>query len=347
MTRTLTSAPAPAASQPPAAARSRSIGSAAGWLGTAGAALVASALFNRSSAHKAEADTPPAGQFVTIDGVRLHYLDRGEGPVVVLLHGNAVTLQDFEVSGVLDCAAASHRVVAFDRPGFGYSDRPRSTIWTPAAQAKLIARALNQLGVDQAMILGHSWGTMVALQLALDHPELVSGLVLISGYYYATARPDVLPPAIQAMPGVGDLLNATISPLAARLTGPLALKASFAPAPVSDKMKNAPVGLSLRPSQLRAAAAEGAMMIPAAIGLSRRYGELDLPVIIMAGEGDLITRAAEHAERLVREVKDAELRMVPDQGHLLHFAVPADVAASIDRVGQLAAERCQSQVTSG
>jgi pimeloyl-ACP methyl ester carboxylesterase len=68
-------------------------------------------------------------------------------PVVVLLHGNAVTLQDFEASGVLGLAAEHHRVLAFDRPGFGYSSRPRSTIWTPAAQAKVIASALIQLGI--------------------------------------------------------------------------------------------------------------------------------------------------------------------------------------------------------
>lgn len=313
-------------------------------LGAAGAALAGSAWFNRQSAQKAEAETPPAGAFVVVDGVRLHYVDQGEGPVVVLLHGNGVTIQDFEVSGVLELMAAGHRVLAFDRPGFGYSDRPRQRIWTPAAQAALIAGAIRQLGIDQAVMVGHSWGAMVALALALDDPELVSGLVLISGYYYGTVRPDVIPASIQAIPGLGDLLSATVSPLAARLSGPAALEASFAPAPVSAKATALPVGLMFRPSQLRASAAEGALMIPAAIALSDRYDEIDLPVIIMAGEGDLITHASEHAERLAKQLEHAELRMVPDQGHLLHFAVPEDVVAATDAIVRLAADRYRSRV---
>jgi pimeloyl-ACP methyl ester carboxylesterase len=153
---------------------------------------VGSALFNRASARRAEAATPPTGKFVEVDGVRLHYVDRGEGPVVVLFHGDGVMLQDFDVSGVLPLAAEQHRVIAFDRPGYGYSERPRSTIWTPAAQAELIASALKKIGVERAVVVGHSWGTLVALAMALDHPGVVSGLVLLSGYYYGTARPDVI-----------------------------------------------------------------------------------------------------------------------------------------------------------
>lgn len=85
-------------------------------------------------------------------------------------------------------------------------------------------------------------------------------------------------------------------------------------------------------------------MIPAAIALSDRYDEIDLPVIIMAGEGDLITHASEHAERLAKQLEHAELRMVPDQGHLLHFAVPEDVVAATDAIIRLAADRYRSRV---
>lgn len=300
-----------------------------GWIAAGGAALIASALVNRANTIRAEKKTPPAGKFIDVDGTRLHYVDRGEGPVIVLLHGNGVTLQDFEVSGVLGLASKQHRVLAFDRPGFGYSSRPRSTLWTPTVQADVIAGALTRLGVERAVVLGHSWGAMVALAMALNHPELVGGIVLLSGYYYGTTRPDVLPAALPAIPVLGDVMATTISPLAGLLTGPLALKASFAPAPVSDKMAEFPFGLALRPSQIRAAAAEGAMMVPAAMALARRYGELTLPVIIMAGEGDLIAFAGKHAERLAGDVAGAELHIIPGQGHLLHYAVPEQVAAAL------------------
>lgn len=304
------------------------------WLiaGAGAAALAGTALFNRAAARRAEAECPPVGDFVEVDGVRLHYVDRGTGPAVVFLHGNGVLLQDYEVSGVLDRATVSHRVIAFDRPGFGYSDRPRSTVWTPAAQAALIAKALDQLDVEPAVVVGHSWGTMVALAMALDHPERVAGLVLLSGYYYGTARADVLPASIPAIPLLGDLIARTSAPLTGLLSGPLGVKASFSPAPVSDKFADFPVAMTLRPSQIRAAAADTAMMIPAATALSRRYAELDLPVVIMAGDGDLIAHPDKHAERLSDDIAGADLRIVAGQGHLLHYAVPEEVVAAIDDV---------------
>ena len=102
-------------------------------LAVAAAALAAAAVYNTYRARKVEREHPPAGRFVTVDGVRLHYLERGEGPPVVLLHGNVVTAEDFVLSGVLDRVARRHRVLAFDRPGFGFSDRPHGSMWTPAA----------------------------------------------------------------------------------------------------------------------------------------------------------------------------------------------------------------------
>lgn len=297
--------------------------------GVVAAALVAAALFNRASARRAEANTPPAGKFIDAEGVRLHYVDRGAGPVVVLLHGNGVLLQDYEASGVLDLAAKDHRVIAFDRPGFGYSDRPRSRIWTPAEQGRLIAQALEQLGIEQAVVVGHSWGTLVALSMALEHPELVSGLVLLSGYYYGTARPDVVPGSLPAIPLIGDLLAQTLSPLIGRLIAPIAVKASFAPGPVSDKFANLPAAMTLRPSQIRATAGDTGLMVPAAIALSQRYGELNVPIIVMAGRGDLIAHVSEHAEPFARQVDGADLRIVEGQGHLFHYAVPSQVVAAV------------------
>ena len=125
-------------------------------------ALAISALVNRHLAKKAENNNPPAGQFLEVNGVRLHYVERGSGAPLVLLHGNGSMIQDFESSGLVDLAAKNYRVIVFDRPGFGHSDRPRSVVWTPAAQAELINSALHRLGVSHAIVLGHSWGASVA-----------------------------------------------------------------------------------------------------------------------------------------------------------------------------------------
>src|SRR4051794_13938427 len=155
--------------------------------------LAISALVNRRLAEKAERDNPPAGQFLEVNGVRLHYVERGSGKPLVLLHGNGSMIQDFESSGLINLAAQNYRTIVFDRPGFGHSDRPRNVVWTPTAQADLISGALRRLGVSHAIVLGHSWGATVAVALALQYPNLVQGLVLASGYYYPTLRLDVIP----------------------------------------------------------------------------------------------------------------------------------------------------------
>ena len=118
------------------------------------AALAAAAVVNKRLANKAERDNPPAGRFLDVNGVRLHYVERGTGDAVVLLHGNGSMIQDFESSGLIDLAAKDHRVIVFDRPGFGHSERPRGVVWTPDAQAELIKAALAQLRISNAVVLG-------------------------------------------------------------------------------------------------------------------------------------------------------------------------------------------------
>jgi pimeloyl-ACP methyl ester carboxylesterase len=117
----------------------------------------------------AERRNPPIGVFIQCDGVCLHYIERGDpaAPCVVLFHGNGSMLQDFMISGLVDLLAQTHRVICFDRPGFGYSQRPRFRIWNATAQAALFVKALNQLGIRDPVVLGHSWGTLVALALSL------------------------------------------------------------------------------------------------------------------------------------------------------------------------------------
>jgi pimeloyl-ACP methyl ester carboxylesterase len=291
------------------------------------------ALWNTYRARKVEREHPPVGRFVTVDGVRLHYVERGEGsPPVVLIHGNVVTAEDFDLSGVLDLAAErGYRVVAFDRPGFGYSDRPRRTAWTPAAQADLLRQTFVRLGIECPIVLGHSWGALVALALALNHPDAVRGLVLLSGYYYPTLRIDVPLISLAAIPLIGDVLRYTVSPLVGTAMLPLNFKLMFGPAPVPDRFKRGfPRGLPVRPSQLRAEAQESASMVPAVAAMQDRYRELRMPVVIMAGAKDRVVDVGRHAMRLHKDIPQSSLWLNPGVGHMLHYAVPKKVADAIE-----------------
>ena len=307
----------------------------------AGVALAAAALYVRQRSRQAERDNPPLGKFIEVEGVRLHYVERGEGQPLVLLHGDGSMIQDFLSSGLIDRAAEHYRVIVFDRPGYGYSERPRTTIWTPQAQAELLHHALHLLGVRQAVVLGHSWGTLVAISLALDHPGFVKSLVLLSGYYYPTARLDVplfSPPAI---PIIGDLMRYTVSPLLTRLMWPGLMRRVFGPAPMPERFsREFPVWMALRPLQLRASAADAALMIPAAFSLRNRYRELSMPVTIMAGVEDRHVNTHVHSERLHDEVHHSVLHLTHGSGHMLHhFAVDEVLRAIDDSVAESGMQR--------
>ena len=290
------------------------------------------ALVNRRLARNAENDNPPPGQFLEVNGVRLHYVERGSGPPLVLLHGNGSMIQDFETSGLIDLAARSYRVIVFDRPGFGHSDRPRNVVWTPAAQAELINSALERLGVSHAIVLGHSWGASVAVALALTYPNLVQGLVLASGYYYPTLRPDVVAVSATAVPLVGDVLGHTISPIVSRVMWPLLMAKIFGPQSMPKKFEGFPKDMALRPSQIRASAAESALMIPDAFHYRDEYANLKMPLVIVAGDEDRLVDIDAQSARLHRDVPQSRFHRVPGTGHMIHQTATGAVMSAVDEV---------------
>jgi len=312
--------------------KKRFISSRAG-VATLAATLVAAAtaVWVESRARRAERDNPPAGKFLDIDGVRLHYVMRGEGPPIVLLHGNTVTHADFTASGVMDRLARNHRVIAFDRPGYGFSSRPRDRFWTPAAQAALFNTALERLDVKKPVVVGHSMGTLIALSMALDFPSNVSGLVLIGGYYYAGLRVDALMTTPVALPVVGDVMRYTVTALAARAMLKGLAKVLFSPNEVPPHFISAlSREMMVRPVQLRGNAEDAAYMIPAALSNSRRYGELKLPVTLIAGAEDAIIDKTDHSARLHGELPQSKLHIVPGTGHMPHYTALDLVVAAID-----------------
>ena len=299
------------------------------WL-VAGALTAALAFIIYLAARAVERQNPPIGRFMDVDGVRLHFVERGEGPAVVLLHGNTVMLQDYIASGILDAAALRCRVIAFDRPGFGYSERPRNRIWSPVAQAKLIHDALRQLGIERAVVVGHSWGTLVAVALALNHPQSVRSLVLLSGFYFPRFRLDVLLASPPAIPVIGDVLRYTISPILQGLSLPLILRQMFGPPPVPERFKKQfPLSMILRPWQIRATAAEAALMVPAAMKLRHRYRELSVPISIIAGMRDRVVTTERQSARLHAELPSSTFDTVEGAGHMVHHVAPDLVLAAI------------------
>jgi pimeloyl-ACP methyl ester carboxylesterase len=311
-----------------------------GWLAAAlggAAALGAAALYTRKAIRDAERAHPPLGRFLTVGGVRLHFVERGQGEPLLLIHGNGSLIQDFLISGLVERLSDRYRVIMIERPGFGYSMRPRR-FWTPQAQARLFHEALNRLGVERAHVLGHSWGALVALSLAVDFPDMVQSLVLEGGYYFPTTRADALLLAPPAIPVVGDAMRYTVAPLAGRLILPGLIEKIFEPAPVTDRFQRLfPKRLVLRPSHLRASAEDIALMIPAAAELQHRYSEIEAPLVIVTGAGDRIVHPVRQAVRLHRAMPGSELMWLPDVGHMAHHTAPDMMVEAIDRAAHRAA----------
>ncbi|WP_298231710.1 alpha/beta hydrolase [uncultured Azohydromonas sp.] len=298
----------------------------------AAAVLGVSALVTRAMTRKAERENPPRGHFVSVDGVRLHYTVHGapDNPPLVLLHGNGASATEMEISGLVELAARHFRVYVFDRPGYGHSERPtQGHRYTPQAQARLFLHALRELQVERPIVLGHSWGSMVAFAMGLAEPQALRALVLASGYYTPSLRLDAPLMGIAALPVLGTLMRHTISPLLSRAIWPLLTRRIFAPRPVTEAFKrDYPTWMSLRPHTLQASAAEAGMMIWEGIKQRRHERELAVPTVIVAGAADLLVVTRWQSQRLHARLPQSRLRLVPGEGHMVHHtATPAVMEA--------------------
>ena len=152
-----------------------------------GAILGWVARYSAQTARRVEEALPPLGRFIEVDGGRIHYLDEGAGPALLLIHGLGGQMRNFTYS-LLEMFKNDYRVVILDRPGSGYSTRPPEASAAISAQASTIARFMEALGLARPLVVGHSLGGAIALALALNHPEKVGGLALIAPATHAQSR---------------------------------------------------------------------------------------------------------------------------------------------------------------
>lgn len=294
------------------------------------AAAAGTAAWVHHHAQRAEQRHPAPGRFIHIEGVRLHYRITGEGPPVLLVHGNTVHGNDFDASGLVRRLAREHQVLVIDRPGFGWSDRTRDAAWTPAEQARVLCRAAVALGVENFAVVGHSLGTQVAIAMALGDPAHVNRLVLVGGYYFPSLRLDTVPARLGAIPWVGDVLRYTAASVASRLLLGPTVKALFAPQPVPASFREElPRELLLRPLQRRASTEDGAHMVAQARVLRHHYGELKVPVTLVAGAQDAIIDSRSQSGRLHRLLAGSKLHILDGVGHMAHYHSQALIAEAL------------------
>lgn len=247
---------------------------------------------------------PAAATFVEVDGVHVHYRERGTGPAVVFIHGFGGSLEHW--AGVQPVVAENHRVISVDLKGFGWTSRPEGD-YSPAAQAQLVWRVLDKLGVKDVAIVGHSWGASVALSMAVAQPGRTRRVGLYSAYVYDEQVPGFFR---WAQAGGGEVLFSLFYKERVEDRAPLAYHDERWV--TQERIERAEADLEKPGSTAAALAAvrghHFAKLHDALVGFSR-------PVLLLWGAQDLVTPVA-YGHRLANELSNADIRVYERCGHI-------------------------------
>jgi pimeloyl-ACP methyl ester carboxylesterase len=283
-----------------------------------------------------ESRYPPRGRFVAVAGGRLHVIEAGprDRPplgTIVLLHGaSGSAAEPFLALGRR--LSERCRVLAFDRPGHGWSDRiAGADAASPARQAAILAEGLRALGVSRAVIVAHSLAGSIAPNLALDHPDVTGGLVLLAPVTHPWPGGAVSWYYGPATSWLGWLFTRTLTtPLGLAFMGP-AIAGVFAPqTPPAGYLDAAQVPLVLRPPTFQANAQDVAGLYAAVSAQAGRYRNIRVPTVVISGDADPIVWTDLHSRALEREIPDAKLIVLPGVGHMPHHVEPALIAGEIE-----------------
>jgi pimeloyl-ACP methyl ester carboxylesterase len=268
---------------------------------------------------------------VDVSGARLHVVEIGpkSGVPIVMLHGASSNLE--VMRPLAERLARTHRVVLLDRPGHGWSTRENFSDSTPQPQARMIAEALQKLGLGQVIVVAHSWSGALALRIALDHPDRVAGLVMlapvaypwpggVSQYNYAVTAPVV-----------GTLLAHTVMLPLGLLLADSGSRSVFAPQVMpANFVQDSATRLLLRPRELVANAWDLVTLRAAMAEQAPRYGNITAPITIIAGDADKTVSTHIHSQPLARTAKNTKLIVLNGVGHMIQYAAPDLVIAEIE-----------------
>ena len=280
--------------------------------------------FAANTARKVEAAVPPCGQFMEIDGQRLHYIDtKSTGPAIVMIHGLGGTLWNYTYA-LVDKLSGEFRVIAVDRPGSGYSVRPDDAPAKLSAQADTLAKFMRALGLKQPLLVGHSLGGALSLAIALNHPDCAGALALIAPL---TQAQDDVPEPFQGLvvysPTVRKIIAWTLAiPMSIR-RAPKLLKIVFGPDAVPADYPTRGGGLlGLRPKSFYNTSSDIVAVNDDLPGMMSRYGGLTIPLGMLFAKGDRILDYRRQGEAMKHQCPALDLVLMDEHGHMLPVTAP-------------------------
>ncbi len=285
---------------------------------------------------------PPTGPILQIDGTQVHAHVEGAGPDLVLLHGASGNAREFTFS-LVGKLKDSFRVIALDRPGHGYTGRIESRAGlgeSPIEQANLLSQAARELGADNPIVLGQSFGGAVALAWALEHPDNIAAFVNVSGV--SNPWPGKLDPWYRLTNTFlgRKLVIPLVSAFVPRSYIENSVKGIFEPDPVPEGyLEHIGPALSLRTITLHANTQQINELRPHIVKMAERYNGLTIPVEIVHGNADTTVPLPIHSIPLSQQIPDAKLVVLDGVGHMPHHAREDEVIAAINRAAKRAGLR--------
>lgn len=305
------------------------------------AVIIALLIVGGCASSRIEKNAPPIGRLIEVDGESIHLVDLGpvdsNEPPIVLIHGASVNLRDMKLA-LGDELAKSRRVIIVDRPGRGYSTRPKDG-WRMDRQASLIRSAVRAVDADRPIIVGQSLGGAVALNYALQFQDEISGLVLLAPVSHKWPGGVAWYNKVSGWPLAGILMRRILIPIYAPLAAKSGVRKSFAPDEAPDGyFEKSGLSLLFRPNDFRNNAADLRHLKAQIVAMEDQYDRIRVPTAILAGVYDTTVSPTLHSSALAREIPDAFFELLPDTGHALHHAETAKILDAIDLVTKRARE---------
>ena len=269
-------------------------------------------------------------QSVVVDGMTLSYVSAGSGRPVVLIHGNPGSFYDYTLA-VVERLSHSYHVLAFDRPGHGYSERHDSMDTTVEVQARIIRDALQTLGIVQPVLVGHSWGGSLVLAAAVTYGSDLAGIVLLAPAAYPSV-PVEWWSLFPHVPLIGKVAVNTLTPLLGRSIVRRSLKQAYDPQDMQPEYAEQVAEMWTRPDRIRACAYDERTLRASLKSLSQHYSTIKLPAVIVTGSSDRLLDPKEHAYPLQQAIENSRLIVLPDTGHQVPQTQPDAVITAVDLV---------------
>lgn len=266
----------------------------------------------------------PKENYLEIENTRVRYVVAGSGPVVVMIHGNAGSVDDFDFKS-LGHLCRDHRVVAVDRPGHGKSDRPNGIAATLQYQTRLLHETLAHLGVTCPVLVGHSWGGALALSYAVEYPQEVSAIVLLAPAAYPDQGEDQFLRVVLETPVIGDVSLTVGRLLFGKRILKKELERAFYPDTVTDEYLRYASSLWLHHKQLRAYFEDEFSLNKDLERISKHYPDIRIPVAIVTGDHDRVVPAKHNAYRLKRSIAQSQLIELKNTGHQVPQTHPESI----------------------